>query len=394
MTTTWGDTRQRVDASTPRERELSKRLAELVRDARRILGIEVSCGEIPEPVLTSAAPALAAIALTAAQQIRGAPPHSRRLDKLTDLALRGADLYADLSQSSLTRRRRALAGVESALGRMRCMSTADELIEAVCPELVRSCGFARVMLSRVTDSTWMGWTAHFAHREIRDSDREWLAGVRIPLNTMLLERDVLDRRQAAFAADARTHPMTLKTFVADCGTTSYAVAPIFPAGPVVGFLHADYYPLTRPVDEIDCYVLGAFADGFGRAYERVVLLERLRGQRDHVRHTLRTAETIMDNLARAEIEIARREDEHSMANAAATATALGDEPNAFDHLLTAREREVVTLIVGGQSNSAIAERLLITEGTVKSHVGQILRKLGAVNRSELITLYLGTIGHN
>jgi DNA-binding NarL/FixJ family response regulator len=125
-----------------------------------------------------------------------------------------------------------------------------------------------------------------------------------------------------------------------------------------------------------------------------VLIERLRVQRDHVRETLRTAETIMDNLARAEIELARREDERSMVNAAATASVLGGEPPGFDELLTRREREVLTLIAGGQSNGAIAGRLLISEGTVKSHVGKILRKLGAVNRAELITLYLGMIGKN
>jgi len=61
-------------------------------------------------------------------------------------------------------------------------------------------------------------------------------------------------------------------------------------------------------------------------------------------------------------------------------------------LLTTREREVIALLVTGQANSAIAERLVISEGTVKSHVKQILRKLGAVNRSEVIARYLGMIG--
>ncbi|MHB8692042.1 MAG: LuxR C-terminal-related transcriptional regulator [Solirubrobacteraceae bacterium] len=392
MTTVSGARSRRRDLASPRERELSNRLAALVADAHDILGVDVPFSEEAEATLKRAAPALTAIAVTAAEQIRASAPDSSRMPEITDLALRNADLYAELSESALTRRRRALAGVESALGRMRCMSTADELIQAVCPELVRSCGFTRVMLSRVVDETWMAWIAHFAHREIRDSDREWIANVRIPLNTMLLEREVLQQRTAAFTADARADPRTSKSFVEGCGTTSYAVAPILPAGPVVGFLHADYYPSTRPMDEIDCYVLDAFADAFGRAYERVVLVERLRTQRDHVRETLKTAESIMDNLAQAEIELARREDERSMINAAATASALGGEPPELDELLTRREREVLTLIAQGQSNGAIAERLLISEGTVKSHVSQILRKLGAVNRAELITLYLGMIG--
>jgi DNA-binding NarL/FixJ family response regulator len=42
----------------------------------------------------------------------------------------------------------------------------------------------------------------------------------------------------------------------------------------------------------------------------------------------------------------------------------------------------------GLNNAAIAERLVICEGTVKSHVKHILRKLGAVNRTEAISRYL------
>ena len=153
------------------------------------------------------------------------------------------------------------------------------------------------------------------------------------------------------------------------------------------------YVGRQKVDEVDCYVLDEFADGFGRVYERAVLLERLNGQRDHVRETLRAAETIMDNLARAELELARHADERSMIGAAA-AVSLAGESSALNELLTPREREVIALIVSGQSNNAIAERLVISEGTVKSHVKQILRKLGAVNRSEVIARYLGMIGPN
>jgi DNA-binding NarL/FixJ family response regulator len=122
-----------------------------------------------------------------------------------------------------------------------------------------------------------------------------------------------------------------------------------------------------------------------------VLLERLRRDRDHVRETLRSAEAVMDNLARAELELVRHADERSSAETA-TALALTGETKAMDELLTPREREVIALLVTGQTNSAIAERLVISEGTVKSHVKQILRKLGAVNRSEVIARYLGMVG--
>ena len=50
--------------------------------------------------------------------------------------------------------------------------------------------------------------------------------------------------------------------------------------------------------------------------------------------------------------------------------------------LSEREREVLVLLAQGCSNREIAERLVITEGTVKSHVSNILSKLQAENRTQ------------
>ena len=50
--------------------------------------------------------------------------------------------------------------------------------------------------------------------------------------------------------------------------------------------------------------------------------------------------------------------------------------------LTKRELEILQLIVDGCSNAAIAERLYITVGTVKTHVRNILNKLAAEDRTQ------------
>lgn len=50
--------------------------------------------------------------------------------------------------------------------------------------------------------------------------------------------------------------------------------------------------------------------------------------------------------------------------------------------LTARELEVLGLIVGGNSNKEIMAELDISEGTVKLHVSHILEKLGAADRTQ------------
>ena len=52
--------------------------------------------------------------------------------------------------------------------------------------------------------------------------------------------------------------------------------------------------------------------------------------------------------------------------------------------LTDREREVLTLIARGRSNTEIAQDLHITLGTVKTHVGRLLSKLNARDRAQLV----------
>ncbi len=53
------------------------------------------------------------------------------------------------------------------------------------------------------------------------------------------------------------------------------------------------------------------------------------------------------------------------------------------HLLTAREREVAALIARGQTNRAIAARLVISERTADTHVQHILNKLGLDSRAQI-----------
>jgi DNA-binding NarL/FixJ family response regulator len=54
--------------------------------------------------------------------------------------------------------------------------------------------------------------------------------------------------------------------------------------------------------------------------------------------------------------------------------------------LTEREMEVLKLLAQGKTNKEIAAALVISERTVKFHVGSILSKLGAGNRTEAVTI--------
>ena len=53
--------------------------------------------------------------------------------------------------------------------------------------------------------------------------------------------------------------------------------------------------------------------------------------------------------------------------------------------LSERELEVLSLLASGKTNSEVAKDLFVSVGTVKSHTGNIYRKLGAKNRAEALT---------
>ena len=54
--------------------------------------------------------------------------------------------------------------------------------------------------------------------------------------------------------------------------------------------------------------------------------------------------------------------------------------------ITAREREVLTLVASGLSNTELAQRLYISPATAKTHVAHLLAKLGARDRVQLVIL--------
>lgn len=60
------------------------------------------------------------------------------------------------------------------------------------------------------------------------------------------------------------------------------------------------------------------------------------------------------------------------------------EPTPDLEALTEREREVMALVAGGLSNDEIAERLVVSPATAKTHVSRAMIKLGARDRAQLV----------
>jgi NarL family two-component system response regulator LiaR len=64
------------------------------------------------------------------------------------------------------------------------------------------------------------------------------------------------------------------------------------------------------------------------------------------------------------------------------------QPPPLGNDLTAREREVLALMVQGITNPQIAAELFVSRSTVKFHVSSILSKLGAASRTEAVAMAL------
>ena len=79
-----------------------------------------------------------------------------------------------------------------------------------------------------------------------------------------------------------------------------------------------------------------------------------------------------------------------VADAAPTLIAESSQPNERSPLsaLTRREYEILTQLVGGASNKEIAKVLGLTEITIKSHLRNVFRKIGATNRTQAVALAL------
>lgn len=290
--------------------------------------------------------------------------------QLCDLILDLQRLAMDWYLQDTAMRSQRLADCAAGLGRLRGVPSSSALLENACQELVLRCGFHRAVLSKVESAGWTPLMLH--HRSELGSDSwfsEWINQT-VPLVGEAPEAEMLSRRRPSLVYDTADAPVYRPLIVQAGQSRSYVVAPVVLGKDVVGFLHTDHHPLPRRVDEADRDVLWAFADGFSHLYERTVLIERLKANRDSVRELFFGAIDRIDELCEADLEATRHDDP-----AQPTATPAG---------LTEREVDVFNLMVTGASNQEIADKLVITEGTVKSHVKHILRKYGAVNRAQAI----------
>jgi DNA-binding CsgD family transcriptional regulator len=202
----------------------------------------------------------------------------------------------------------------------------------------------------------------------------------VSLRSGLPEDEARRRRKPILVTRVQERETVHQALKEASNARSYVCAPIMVGPRLMGFVHGDRYFHRGDVTDFDAEVIGLFAQGFGFALERAMLTEQLQQLRADVRQVGAGLQAFAAegqdaaNASRHEPTITWQPPPVLQINGATGA----------DADLTRRELDVFRLMAQGETNQRIARRLSISEGTVKSHVKHILRKLSAANRAEAV----------
>ena len=289
----------------------------------------------------------------------------------------------------------ALSRAQGAVLELRELTSPAAMLARGPAALCAASNFSRAILSVVSAGQMVAEAVHF------EGEAAAAAGVLAALRAQpvrlehpLIETELLRRRRATIVVDAQLQPRADRRLAELMGWTSYAAAPLVVGPQVIGVLHADR-GRDVALDVLDRDVLWEFTTALAHAYESASLVRTLRSEREQMRSFLEWLSARSSHLTDAPIRLATVQRPPSPPlGPLETPGALGrpDERAVFEGLLTRRELDVLRLLADGKSNKAIAEALVISDGTVKFHVNSILRKLHVANRAEAVSRYLRLLG--
>jgi LuxR family transcriptional regulator, regulator of acetate metabolism len=304
------------------------------------------------------------------------------------------DAALDRLRERFDSRSEAITRARAAASELRALTSPAAMLLRAPEALSGASNFARAILSLVGDGQMVAEAAHFTGEPAAAAAAlDELRSSPIRLEHPLIETELLRRRRATIVIDARVNPRVSRQLATLMGWRSYAAAPLLVGAQVIGVLHADRGPDSQ-LDVLDRDVLWEFATELTQAYEAASLVRTLRTEREQMRRFVEWINARSSELTDAPIRLAtvQRPPPPTIPRPSPSGTARDDDRAVFEGLVTRRELDVLRLLADGQSNKAIAEALVISDGTVKFHVNSILRKLHAANRAEAVARYLRLLG--
>ncbi|WP_246536349.1 LuxR C-terminal-related transcriptional regulator [Saccharopolyspora endophytica] len=286
------------------------------------------------------------------------------------------ELLAMLREARVVARTTAMDELQQCLARLRSANAVADLVEQVPVEINRL-GYRRALFSRLTGPDWRPSSA-FAYADPQLAHDLVEVGTAVPgqLGRELPETEVVRTRAPVLVEDAQHNPRVHHRLINLARTRDYVVAPLISRGEVIGFVHADQHVDSDHVSAFDRQLLGLFAEGLGCTLERIVFAEQLARLRNQLTEQARVTDELLEGIGGFAPT--------SEASPAADPLEQLDGPLSN---LTRRELDVLRHVVRGRTNNQIAADLFVSPGTVKTHVKNLLRKLGAANRSEAAARY-------
>ena len=289
-----------------------------------------------------------------------------------------------IAGADLERRLAAHERVREAVEALGRLGPVSQIVDRGAAEAARAADLDRVVLSRIDQGALVVARVH-PSSEARADGLDALRHAPLRLTYPLLECELLRRREARVVVDIDHAQPGRYAFLATFGWRAYVAAPIVVEGTVVGFLHGDRAAGRSALAQLDADALEHFAAGFALVYERAVLRRRLRDQRREIRRIASWAEArtgeLSDGVISLSPDLAEADERRGKAPEIVT------EEGITTHLTT-RELDVLQLMADGKTNGDIARALFVSEGTVKFHVKNILRKMQASNRADASARYL------
>jgi DNA-binding CsgD family transcriptional regulator len=370
------------------ETQLQRRLQAATGEARRLLG-DQAAPAARAPAVAASEPRLRELIDALGERLTGG------LDGAASDAVAEHDATLARLRHRFEARFEALARAHGAVSGLRAITAPAAMLERAPAALCDASNFSGALLSLVGGGQMVAQAAYIAgDRGRAERVVEQLRSEPIRLEHPLIETELLRRRRATIVDGAAVHPRVDRRLVELMGWGAYAAAPLVVGTTVVGVMHADRGPAGR-LDVLDRDVLWEFVSGLAQAYESAGLRRTLRDERQEMRRFLEWLGARSGELTDAPIRLAtvQRPPRPPLLEAEpATGTASRDDRAVFEGLLTRRELDVLRLVADGRSNKAIAESLVISDGTVKFHVNSILRKLRVANRAEAVARYLRLLG--
>lgn len=320
--------------------------------------------------------------------IGGAPVDHAGAVQLGRVLVELYELRHEADDELMRVRQAMLRGVAASLQRLAAIESAPQLLARAPVDLCAGAGFDRCLLFRVRGTTLALESLHFAREPEWQSRVATELGQSPPvLDVHDPEAELLRRRRAILVTEPRADGHGMGRAIDAWASDGYVAAPILVRGTVIGMVQADRHFSELRVDEFARDLLAAFCAGFGAVVERALLLDRTRVELHRMHQAMASTETSMRELLTAGASLRGIGRESVVAALRESVVPPADEARAGT-VLTRRELEVVELLAQGASNADIAASLVISPGTVKSHVKHILRKLRAANRAQAVSTYM------